>query len=378
MNSPLAFAEAGFPIIPVQLEPKPNGGWRKQPMTAWSLATTEPAQIEGWWRAWPDALPGIPLARVGWAVVDADKHGGADGVAAVTGLGPLGPHSKIETPSGGLHLVFAQPAPPVRKFTWCPGVEILGEGCLLTCYDLEELKFPHVAPRAILPKMFWKPRDGEAVKRNLIKKPEPTSRPAALVADLTAALHKLDPRDWRDYAAWFALMTGACWVGISESDWIEWSTGDPDYAADGAIIRKMWRKLNPQHGGAFWAALSGAGIRIAKRGPLFNEVPSYCPSASFSPQPTRNLRRRLEAIQRSVERAPDKEDALFRAACTCAEIIAEGKLKPSDAMSLLVSAAKVNGLWREIGKDEVRRTIANGLTHVEQKLLAQPERRPSA
>ena len=37
-------------------------------------ATTNEATITGWWRLWPDALPGIPLARVGFVVVDADKR----------------------------------------------------------------------------------------------------------------------------------------------------------------------------------------------------------------------------------------------------------------------------------------------------------------
>src|SRR6266849_291129 len=160
MTVPLAFAEAGFPIIPVQIAPKPNGGWRKQPMAKWSLATTDEDVIGDWWRAWPDALPGIPLARMGWAVVDAD---GPEGAKKVTGIGCLGPHSASDTPSGGKHLVFAQPDPPITKLRWCDDVEVLGTSCLLTCYDLEELRFPHVAPRAVLPEMFWKPRDAEGL-----------------------------------------------------------------------------------------------------------------------------------------------------------------------------------------------------------------------
>jgi Bifunctional DNA primase/polymerase, N-terminal/Primase C terminal 2 (PriCT-2) len=376
MNAPLAFAEAGFPIIPVQLEPKPNGGWRKQPMTAWSLATTEPAQIADWWRAWPDALPGIPLARVGWAAIDVDDP---DDVAFREVWGSWvckGPHSAIRTPSGGMHYVFAQPSPPITKLTWSAGVEILGSSCLLTVYDVEELLFPRVAPRAILPEVFTKPSNEEGLKRNRINNRRPlqarAARDAVEVADLTAALRKLDPRDFSDYHEWFALMTGASYVGISERDWVDWSTGDPDYAADGPIIRKMWRKLDPYHGGAFWAALKGAGIRIAKRGPLINEVP-----LNSGHTPTRNLRRRLWSIQRHVEQAQgrERERALFCGACTCAEIIAEpkSKLTPSNAKALLVSAAHVNGLLREIGKDEVHRTISNGLRWVEEKLLAQGE-----
>jgi putative DNA primase/helicase len=127
----LDFAEASIPIIPVTLHCE-DKRWRKLPMALWSLATTSAATIEGWWQRWPDALPGIPLSRMGWAVVDADRRDGVDGVAAVTALGPLGPHSKVATRSGGLHLVFAQPEPPIAKLRWCEGVEVLGTSCLLT------------------------------------------------------------------------------------------------------------------------------------------------------------------------------------------------------------------------------------------------------
>src|SRR6516162_1592416 len=141
-------------------------------MAGWDLATTNEITIRSWWSDWPDALPGIPLARMNWAVVDADRREGVDGVAQVTGLGPLGPHSRIATPSGGLHLVFAQPDPPISKLNWCEGVEILGTSCLLTCYDLDELRFPHVAPRAVLSEMFRRPKavERKSVERNLINK----------------------------------------------------------------------------------------------------------------------------------------------------------------------------------------------------------------
>jgi hypothetical protein len=71
----LAFGEAGFPIIPVRLS-HDGERWRKQPMTTWDQATSNEVTIEWWWRKWPDALPGIPLAKVGFAVVDADKRDG--------------------------------------------------------------------------------------------------------------------------------------------------------------------------------------------------------------------------------------------------------------------------------------------------------------
>ena len=39
------------------------------------------------------------------------------------------------------------------------------------------------------------------------------------------------------------------------------------------------------------------------------------------------------------------------------------------AQTLLIGAAQGNGLWRKLGKEGVKRTIANGLRHVEEKLL---------
>jgi hypothetical protein len=65
---------------------------------------------------------------------------------------------------------------------------------------------------------------------------------------------------------------------------------------------------------------------------------------------------------------------LFWSACTVGEIMAEvGKPKPDVAVALLETVCKSNGLWRGLGSAECRRQIANGLRHVECKLLEQKE-----
>src|SRR5262249_40426712 len=147
MNELSAFVQAmQVPIIPVALR-RDGERWRKQPLIGWDRATTDIDVVEGWWRQWPNALPGIPLRFTNLVVVDADRREGVDGLAEVAGLRMLGPHSKIATPSGGLHMVFAQPPEPITsKFEWCRGVEVIGWSGLLTCYDLEALQFPRVAP----------------------------------------------------------------------------------------------------------------------------------------------------------------------------------------------------------------------------------------
>jgi hypothetical protein len=111
----LAFAEAGIPIFPVLLE-RAGRKWRKKPhVLDWAnVATTDLEMIERWWLRWPLAAPGIPLRRMGWVVVDADRHPGRpDGVAALAELGELPTHPIVRTVGGGEHRCFRQPDPPV-------------------------------------------------------------------------------------------------------------------------------------------------------------------------------------------------------------------------------------------------------------------------
>ena len=84
---------------------------------------------------------------------------------------------------------------------------------------------------------------------------------------------------------------------------------------------------------------------------------------------TQNLKLRVNGILRMVERArgDGREPALYRAACVIREIIAEGRLQPKTALSLLESACRVNRLWTE-GSRACRRTIASGFLTVELKL----------
>jgi hypothetical protein len=299
-----------------------------------------------------------------WMLIDM----GIDGVAALpTYPSCLGPHSRIETPSGGLHLVFAQPNPPVTYFKWCKGVEILGTSSLLTCYDLDELKFPHVAPRAILPEVFRKPRDPKTWV-DPIKKREAIARPDAVyVADVTAALREMDPCDWRgEYLRWFALMTACCFEGISERDFVNWSIGDPQYAADGPLIRRMWRRLSPQHGGALFAALAERGIKVGHaKGPVINKVH---PGAKATR--TVNIIARCKKTCDVLEwaRGPQRRDQLFNSACVMAEMVGEGRLKVKVANDFLRHALRTNGLWRE-DKELCETIIGRAYRHVELKML---------
>jgi hypothetical protein len=246
----LRLAFSGLPLIPVRVWEE-EGKWKKQPLVKWDEATKDETQLERWWRKYPDALPGIPLRKVGWAVVDVDDPNDEAWVS-LQPLCMLGPHSRVSTPSGGTHLVFAQPSPPIDKFEWSPGVEVLGTSCLPTVHDVDEILFPKVAPRAILPEVFREPyRRLEVYPSIKGRPPAPTVTPDVTnVASLTEALFKLDACEWRGrHDDWLALAMACKAVGISCRDFVRWSTSDPHYAADERDIERKWHSFEGKHGG---------------------------------------------------------------------------------------------------------------------------------
>jgi hypothetical protein len=113
LDAALKLAIAGLPVLPVRITyNEATGRFDKQSCVAgWKTrATTDPAQIREFWRQFPDAVPGIALGQAGLGVVDADRHGGPDGVSAFRQLTdqhglPAGAVC-IETAGFGEHWVF--------------------------------------------------------------------------------------------------------------------------------------------------------------------------------------------------------------------------------------------------------------------------------
>lgn len=131
-------ASAGIPIFPAIVVRNTNTGrWDKRPaLKGWrDLACTDVDQIARWWREHPDSVPGIELGRAGLVVIDADRHGGPDGVAALSDLiaknGRLPPHPLVYTPGNGEHRVFRQPpgnAIGNRTGRLPAGIDVRGSG----------------------------------------------------------------------------------------------------------------------------------------------------------------------------------------------------------------------------------------------------------
>lgn len=138
-----ALAEQGLHVFPCQEDgatpkrPKPGVYWRQQ-------STTDFRKLEQWWERWPNAIPAIDIGKAGFVVIDADRHGGPDGVAAWQTLtsergidAPM-----VETPGGGQHYYFRQ-----------PDGEALGnkEGGLPTGINVRGSGGYVIAPGAVLP-----------------------------------------------------------------------------------------------------------------------------------------------------------------------------------------------------------------------------------
>jgi Bifunctional DNA primase/polymerase, N-terminal len=126
----LAHALAGIPVIPVRVF-WDGKKWRKVPcIKEWrTRASTLAILAMDWWRQFPDAVPGIELEHAGLVVLDADRHGGPDGVATLAEVGDLPPHPIVKTAGGGQHHVLTQPSPPiVGRLGWRPGIDLLGVG----------------------------------------------------------------------------------------------------------------------------------------------------------------------------------------------------------------------------------------------------------
>ena len=129
----LRLAKAGLHVFPI--------GPNKRPLICdWDeTSTTDAAVIRRWWHIRGDPLVAIDLRKAGLVVIDADRHGGPDGMAAWHGLvresdrararSPATPVAR--TPSGGLHIYFSQPGGgPLgnREGSLPKGINVRGAG----------------------------------------------------------------------------------------------------------------------------------------------------------------------------------------------------------------------------------------------------------
>lgn len=113
----LLLAAAGVPVFPCQA-----GGKRPLSPHGFHDASTARAQVDCWWRTWPEANVGIPTgAASGVDVVDVDVHGDATGFPAFEKARAAGLLDGwawlVRTPSGGVHAYFPH-QPTIEQRSW--------------------------------------------------------------------------------------------------------------------------------------------------------------------------------------------------------------------------------------------------------------------
>jgi hypothetical protein len=130
-------ARAGFPVFPCHATPDGSFGAKSPRVSGGHRAgTTDEAQIKAWWAQWPDSLVGLGLAEAGVMAIDADRHGGPDGVAAWQALCAdrgfdAAEFPAVATPGDGLHIYMRRPAamePTNGEGSLPSGINVRGAG----------------------------------------------------------------------------------------------------------------------------------------------------------------------------------------------------------------------------------------------------------
>jgi putative DNA primase/helicase len=343
---------AALPIFPCNLA--------KEPLTAHGFKDARRG-ARGW-KAWP--LVGFPTgAKSGFDVLDIDPTGRKWFDANYDAL----PTTLAHSTHRGLHLVFRHAVGlGCSSGKIAAGIDVRSTGGYAIYWPATGLPIDD-HPICEWPDWLLKEAMGTGLVERNPSKQRIISTPhdPLLATDCTAALRRMNVEDWRgEHDPWFELLMACKYVGITLNDFVAWCVSDPHYADHAEIIARKWHSVEPKHGGAFWRELSKRKIRIGGRGDnLFARVPV---THSRTLNPDARINRTISAIDRDPT-----ERCLFWAACLCAEIVHECKLKPTQVMNLIAGNAYPTPLRKTLGKEGIRRTISNAFSHVEQKILNQ-------
>lgn len=165
LRAALAYAARGWSVVPIE----PRG---KRPLVAWrelQQRIADAAEIDVWYRRWPDANVGIVTGAVsGLVVVDVDpRHGGLDSLAQIEREhGPLPRTAEVATGGGGRHLYFGHPGGTLHNRAGLrPGLDVRADGgCVVAPPSVhpsgrryEWRIAPQHARLADLPAWLWAP-----------------------------------------------------------------------------------------------------------------------------------------------------------------------------------------------------------------------------
>lgn len=179
------YAAAGIPVFPC-------APGQKRPLTAHGFhdASTDPAQVDAWWRQHPEANIGIPTGTA-VEVLDVDVHATGTGYPILHALqreGLIGGWGQaVRSPSGGLHLYYPTD-PDVTQSSWSRGrahVDFRGTGGYIIAPP-STITTGHGNRRyeTIARGRYLRPVDADAIRELLTPRPERALRPAVVPAAL--------------------------------------------------------------------------------------------------------------------------------------------------------------------------------------------------
>jgi len=232
-----------------------HGNWTKRDYTAFDAVAHLTA----------DGNVGVRLTATD-LVVDVDPRGfepvwrGVDPFVEMVLRFGLDPDAcpTVLTGGGGMHLYLRKPADfqVVDSLPDFPGVEFKSAG------------------RQVVAAGSVHPATGKAYEWDALSPPasESPGAPQALLdaisrptwqagtsgggehdaEELAAMLARLDPTDFRDHERWLQLMQ-ACHhatAGDGRQEFLDWSTGDPEYASDAGGIGRKWDSLRTDNAAA--------------------------------------------------------------------------------------------------------------------------------
>ena len=116
----------GVPIFPVKADKSPH-------IRSWQTkASTDQITVKKWWKKWPEANIAMPTgSQSGFVAVDVDVKNGVDGYESLATIeakfGEQGTR-RIETPSGGIHLIYKCNQKVKNRIGILDGIDIRGDG----------------------------------------------------------------------------------------------------------------------------------------------------------------------------------------------------------------------------------------------------------
>jgi hypothetical protein len=124
LDAALAYAARGWAVFPCKNK-KPLVKWREE-------STTDPNQIQRWWKSRPGAAIGVDCGKSGLVVIDCDVKNGIDGIKNWENLHYETSGCLVSrTPSGGLHYIYADTfGGKIRNSAGklAPGVDVRANG----------------------------------------------------------------------------------------------------------------------------------------------------------------------------------------------------------------------------------------------------------